>query len=307
MTAVTHGGDPQRLREIGGQLGSCAHGLDGVGDHGDVQMRVLVDQWAGTDMEHFAGRWPDVRQAISAAAEHCRDMAQALDRNAGEQDQASSGAAGDVGSGIGSFMASSAPSLAAPTLPGSSPPRERPPDLDDAAMDSVPPEVQEKWTKYTDEEKLAILEQIVEEEAKAYGIEPTPLVTVKSIDGWGLQYDPNLWNRGNGRIVLNEDLLDSPEMLVAVSHEMRHAMQGKAIDDANVSWWEGMRGEEETYDNGVTPEDVEAWEEPYIQPEDDPEGYFDQPVEADAETEGRQRASELTPEELDRLLKESQT
>ena len=99
-------------------------------------------------------------------------------------------------------------------------------------------------------------------------------------------------------------------MLNTASHETRHAMQQQAVEDGTTSWWEDWRGIEPTYDNGVTPEEVEAWNEnqgDYTEWDEDPQGYVDQPLEADAFEEERRRAEELTPEELDRLLEASES
>ena len=113
-----------------------------------------------------------------------------------------------------------------------------------------------------------------------------------------------------GRVVIDDSDLANPDVLNTASHEPRHAMQQQAVEDGTTSWWEDWRGVEPTYDNGVTPEEVEAWHDnqgDYTEWDEDPQGYVDQPLEADAFEEERRRAEELTPEELDRLLEASES
>ena len=90
-----------------------------------------------------------------------------------------------------------------------------------------------------------------------------------------------------------------------------------AIDDADTFWW----WEDPEYHHGMTPEEVQEWEDNFDDYEsapseedweEDPEAaqeqydrYFEQPVEVDAREEGAEFVEGMTPEELERLLEAS--
>ena len=324
--AVTEGGDPQRMHEVSGQLADSAGLIHDIAQRGTGQLALLLASWSGPDAEGFAHAWPDARSALARAETSCRTMATELQQQADEQERGSAARAG-AGASTGRALGTGAPdSLAGPRAPIGlgvpdlplaneiTAPAAPPPPSDDpleGQLGEIPPEVAAQWETYTDDERRAILEQMVLEQAEEYGIDPPPLVKFGDADGdAGAYYDPNLWNRGRGRVVIDDSDLANPDVLNTASHETRHAMQQQAVEDGTTSWWEDWRGIEPTYDNGVTPEEVEAWNDnqgDYTEWDEDPQGYVDQPLEADAVEEERRRAEELTPEELDRLLEASES
>lgn len=118
-------------------------------------------------------------------------------------------------------------------------------------------------------------------------------------------------------VYINPNILDDPMILHTVYHEMRHAAQHQAIDDADTFWW----WEDPEYHHGMTPEEVQEWEDNFDDYEsapseedwqEDPEAaeeqydrYVEQPVEVDAREEGAEFVEGMTPEELERLLEAS--
>lgn len=326
--AVTQGGDPQRMREVSEQLADSAEHLQGITHRGTGLLATLLANWSGLDAQGFAHAWPDARSALVRAEATCRAMATGLQQQADEQERASAGRTGAIagvsaGRALGTGSPDALAGLRAPIVTGLTDlpltneltaPAAPPPPADDpleGQLGEISPEVAAQWETYTDDERRAILEQMVLEQAEEYGIEPPPIVTFKNTkDLAGEYYDPNLWNGGRGRVVIDDTNLADPDVLNTASHETRHAMQQQAVEDGTTSWWEDWRGVEPTYDNGVTPEEVEAWHEnqgDYTEWDEDPQGYVDQPLEADAFEEERRRAEELTPEELDRLLEASES
>lgn len=324
--AVTEGGDPQRMREVSGQLADSAELIHDIAQRGTGQLTLLLASWSGPDAEGFAHAWPGVRSALARAETSCRTMATELQQQADDQERGSAAQAG-AGASTGRALGMGAPDalaglrapigLGLPNLPLTNEltaPAAPPPPSDDpleGQLGEIPPEVAAQWETYTDDERRAILEQMILEQAEEYGIDPPPLVKFGDADGdAGAYYDPNLWNRGRGRVVIDDSDLANPDVLNTASHETRHAMQQQAVEDGTTSWWEDWRGVEPTYDNGVTPQEVDAWHEnqgDYTEWDEDPQGYVDQPLEADAFEEERRRAEGLTPEELDRLLEASES
>lgn len=169
------------------------------------------------------------------------------------------------------------------------------------------PAVAEQWATMTDDERRAAIEEMIEEQAAEAGI-PTPSIT----------WEPETWGpwgqcRGGGtEIALNEGILDDPQMINVVAHEMRHARQYEAIDDNNdfqFPW------EDDPFDmhreDGITEEQAEDWDENFddyksTSSGDTYEEYFNQPVEVDARDIGKQELEDMTEEELERLLEEGQ-
>ena len=97
MGVVSEGAEPDRLREIGGRLATGADQLDHVGEEGTALLGVLVQSWAGPDLESFSASWPGARQAIAQATETLRSMSGQLERDAADQERASEAGGGGAG------------------------------------------------------------------------------------------------------------------------------------------------------------------------------------------------------------------
>ncbi len=169
------------------------------------------------------------------------------------------------------------------------------------------PAVAEQWATMTDDERRAAIEEMIEEQAEEAGI-PTPSIT----------WEPETWGPwgqcrdGGTEIALNEGILDDPQMINVVAHEMRHARQYEAIDDNNdfqFPW------EDDPFDmheeDGITEDQAEDWDENFddyksTSSGDTYEEYFNQPVEVDARDIGKEELENMTEEELERLLEEGQ-
>lgn len=169
------------------------------------------------------------------------------------------------------------------------------------------PEVAEQWATMTDAERRAAIEEMIEEQAEEAGI-PTPTIT----------WEPETWDlwgqaRGGGtEIALNEGILDDPQMINVVAHEMRHARQFEAIDDNNdfqFPWEDDPFDMHE--DDGISEDQAEDWDDNFDDYKSEADGdtyeeYFEQPVEVDARQIGKDELENMTEEELERLLEEGQ-
>ncbi|MGF9754266.1 hypothetical protein AAII07_03635 [Microvirga sp. 0TCS3.31] len=190
------------------------------------------------------------------------------------------------------------------TIAGGVPPGHVP-FVDDYGV--ADPEVAEQWATMTDDERRAVVEEMIEEQAAEAGI-PTPTIT----------WEPETWGpwgeaRGGGsEIALNEGILDDPFILNTVAHEMRHARQFEAIDDQDAWRWPWQDDPFDMHEeDGITEEQAEEWDENFDDYKstsngDTYEEYFEQPVEVDARRTGKQELEDMTEEELERLLEEGQ-
>ncbi|GGO78099.1 hypothetical protein [Nocardioides deserti] len=166
------------------------------------------------------------------------------------------------------------------------------------------PEVAEEWATMTDDERRAFIEEYIEEYAEMIGIDTPELVWEP--ESWG----PNGQARdGGATIALNERLLDDPQIINTLAHEMRHAHQFEAIDDLDAWRWPWQDDPFDHHEDlGVTEEEAETWRENFKDYQDvDADGwdaYYGQPVEVDAREEGREELEDLTREELERLAEE---
>ncbi|MEU4450590.1 hypothetical protein AB0F44_04635 [Nocardioides sp. NPDC023903] len=168
------------------------------------------------------------------------------------------------------------------------------------------PETAERWAQLTDAEKQAIIDQKIKELAEEYGVEVEDIVwdgTLGNTNG--------SWSEGDHTVRLNPNRLQDPDILHTVAHELRHARQYEAIEDNNdfQFWWEDDPFDAHEED-GITEEQAEEWEENFDDYKSTDNGatfeeYYNQPVEADARKSGREYLDTVSPEELDRLLKES--
>ncbi|MDN4159806.1 hypothetical protein [Nocardioides abyssi] len=166
------------------------------------------------------------------------------------------------------------------------------------------PEVAEQWATMTDDERRAFIEEYIEEYAEMIGIDTPALVWEP--ESWG----PNGQARdGGATIALNERLLDDPQIINTLAHEMRHAHQFEAIDDLDGFRWPWQDDPFDHHEDlGVTEDQAETWRDNFDDYQDaDADGfeaYYEQPVEVDAREEGREVLEDMTAEELERLAEE---
>ena len=131
----------------------------------------------------------------------------------------------------------------------------------------------ERWAKAGQEERVVALQQAENEAARIQGRHPLPIVidhAAGEVD-YGY-YDGHTINIG--KYSLDNDAVH--DIANTLAHEGRHAYQDYAIAHP------GLHNSDE---------EVRAWEENmrpggYIMFENDPEGYYAQPVEVDARSYG---------------------
>lgn len=310
MAPLSHGADAQALRLAGEQLSRAAEHVSQVASTGRSLTDTLAQSWSGGDAEHFAGRaWPAAERQLAGGVEMLRLMGEAAVREADEQERAS-GEGGSAGGAPGG----GAPPARGGGGSGDGGAADEGQSRDPQEYGDLPEGVRDQWATYSEDEKKAIIEQIIRERAEHYGINEPSVDFDDGMSGNGAwQERPIIWNK----VQINEDELDDPMILHTVYHEMRHAAQHEAIRDADTFWWwedpeyaEGMTPEqvqewEDNFDDYQSPPTQEEWDEDYDAAKEKYDRYFEQPVEQDAREEGSDYLEDLTPEELERLLEES--
>lgn len=176
-------------------------------------------------------------------------------------------------------------------------------DSDDEVYGDLDPEVADAWGEMSDDERDAVLDAIIAEQAAKYGIDPPDITYDSSM----ADNEFGSWNDGSQTLTLNPTLLDDPRMAInTIVHEMRHAGQHEMIRDANPSWWDSLWGADPEYHEGTSPETVEAWQENFDDYQSTDNGdtfreYWDQPVEVDAREAGRDYVDDMGAEDLQQL------
>ncbi|TQK72486.1 hypothetical protein [Nocardioides sp. SLBN-35] len=163
--------------------------------------------------------------------------------------------------------------------------------------DVVDPEVSRDWETMDDEERRKVLERIANRLADQYGIEDFEIrfEDLEDEDGDGTDDNPSTDSHGSWseddrvlRIDIND--VDDPATISTIAHEVRHAAQHKYVDDYP------------DLPPGVDPDEVEDWDEnfdDYVDPDDDFDGYRDQPVESDAREAGDDYVRDYDGDDLD--------
>lgn len=91
--ALSEGMDTTRVREIAVQLHREVHRLTTVSSQGSAQMGVLREAWTGVDAEGFGREWMTTERSVHDCSSHLTRYAEALARQAEQQD----GASGETG------------------------------------------------------------------------------------------------------------------------------------------------------------------------------------------------------------------
>lgn len=256
--------------------------------------------WQGPDGEHFRGtRSTSVGPQWTRALEMLEQLAETAVRNADEQDAVSEGEGrtgtdGDSGNGSGSVQMFD----------------------DDAGDIPLDVEVQRAWYAMSPEDQKAVLQEIVDQECERYGIEPVAIEYF--VEGWEEGEPLTLGSWDGNTLRLNEAMLNSPDLALAAVHEVRHAAQGEFVEQTEGGFWDWLpwvEGPDDDYErieekHGFTQEEIEAWRENsepgnYVDPDDDLEGYLEQPVEVDAREAEDEFASGLTLEEFQQYQRDA--
>jgi uncharacterized protein YukE len=97
MAIYKKGADPVALRASAERLTGHARECDTVKGEASRAVHALKGQWGGADLDHLMNRWPPVEAQLTQFGTDLGKLAEALRRNAGDQDSTS----GQGGSGAG--------------------------------------------------------------------------------------------------------------------------------------------------------------------------------------------------------------
>ncbi len=171
------------------------------------------------------------------------------------------------------------------------------------------------------EERKSILQKIVDAEFNSYGMKPVKITWDSSLDEDPKTYPQTYgtWANGvpffGGKLLINPNFLNDPEILLTTVHEVRHAAQHQAVSELHSAQINPVpniglpiapdlslldKSFKEKYNSSV--EEVSSWDRNFSNyatfPEDgspeDFEKYENQPVEVDA----REREEEFGRNEL---------
>lgn len=95
--SVTHGNDPDRLREVAQRLQGSSDSLGSCADRAQLMRRVLADNWSGQDVEYMLTSVQGAEGQMVSATDRLRAFAQQLLEQAEEQRGASIAPAGRTG------------------------------------------------------------------------------------------------------------------------------------------------------------------------------------------------------------------
>ncbi len=179
-------------------------------------------------------------------------------------------------------------------------------NIDNPDRGIVDPAIREQWAKMSPEERRAVLEEIVRQQAIANGMDPNTSVT------W--ENDPNgafgSWN-GEG-VTLNEAFLNDPSLMHTAVHEMRHALQDKmkaeyeGMDPATRAAIRSGAQADPFAKYGTNIDEVdEMSKRKYIGPDPDWPKYHAQPVEVDARTAGREQGAGMSYQTFQERMKQA--
>ncbi|MEO6996633.1 MAG: hypothetical protein ABI112_00945 [Terracoccus sp.] len=104
MAIYKKGADPVALRASAERLTAYAQECDGARGEASKAMGALGGNWSGGDLDHLMTKWPPIESQLGQFSTHLGQLAQALQRNAAQQEGASGsgpGTAGGSGSGSG--------------------------------------------------------------------------------------------------------------------------------------------------------------------------------------------------------------
>lgn len=176
--------------------------------------------------------------------------------------------------------------------------------IDDPDRGMVDPDIRAQWAKMSPQERKAVLEEIVRQQAIANGMDPNMSVTWENVPGGAF----GSWN-GTG-VTLNEAHLNDPTLMHTAVHEMRHALQDKmeseykSMDDQTREAIRSGAQDDPFAKYGSSIDEVdEMSKRPYIR---DPwPEYHAQPVEVDARTAGREQGAGMSYQTFQERMKQA--
>lgn len=88
MAAVTHGMNPEEVRQLGGQLQDVSRQIESI--MGQLNSKVSTTTWVGPDATQFKDQWwPEHRQHLQKVSTDLQGFGQSAINNASEQEQVS--------------------------------------------------------------------------------------------------------------------------------------------------------------------------------------------------------------------------
>lgn len=100
MAIYKKGADPVALRSAAERITAHARECDTVRGEASRAVGALKGQWGGGDLDHLMNRWPPIEAQLTQFGTDLGKLAEALRRNAGQQDT-TSGQGGGLGGGFG--------------------------------------------------------------------------------------------------------------------------------------------------------------------------------------------------------------
>lgn len=310
------GMDPEEVRghsaDVARAEGALRTRLDEVG--GTIARREAF--WRGPDAERFSEEWARVWDLCDATLEQLRLSGEELDRQAEEQDQASAAEGADAGASPQSGDQGMPEGLAGlfPGIPGVGF------NPGDGVTTTTDPAIQKAWDEMSEDERKAVLREVVADEIEAYGMRGHGILRDVRVEFFPEWVDGGAISIEGGVVLLSDGLLDSPYGLQIAAHEARHQVQYEMIDRTKADPWDFITGDdnsdkyaevEEEY--GFTREEIEQWRHEFrpwnyeFPPMGDPgtpeyqeqmDRYRAQEVEVDARERENEFADEFTFEDL---------
>ncbi|MDN5766650.1 MAG: WXG100 family type VII secretion target [Humibacillus sp.] len=99
MAIYKKGADPVALRASAGRITAHAHDCDSARNEASRAVRALNGEWSGGDLDHLLAQWPPIESQLTQVSTHLAKLAEALRRNATQQDSTSGPGSGSPGSG----------------------------------------------------------------------------------------------------------------------------------------------------------------------------------------------------------------
>lgn len=213
---VTHGNDPDVLDGIADALGAQADRVETISGTGSSGVAVLVEAWAGPDLEVFGENWRGAQQQLESASQLLRAVGERA-REQAQQQRDSSGEGGGGGGGAPwlpgpnadrTLPTPDAPPLNLPLAYGTPPGAgggDRVPhsDKDQGSLEIPFPPGDEPWVPqglaYSDEEDVYV-HTFYNHDDSGQG-----MLAIQSADGTSVKYIPIEGNSHYGGAVIDGD------------------------------------------------------------------------------------------------------
>ncbi len=259
----------EQVRSTGQQLTQAANTLREQSQSCSRAAQAL--DWQGPSRDIFVSELGQVAQSLSAAAEQGAALGVRVQREADEWEQVDSrfGDSGVVGGGSGA--AAGAGAGAAPATTGT--------DIY-ASREAF----REHWDGLSVDERRALLQDLHNQIAREYGMEPQEIQTPDLPDPAGMDWRGVRRADSIGIDIDNVRDDDPFRVIETLAHESRHSIQHHLVENPDAR------------PDHISQEQVQAWDanfKNYISSRDDFQGYRDQPVERDAREFGGSFVNDL--------------